>query len=180
MNRRFLHLRYLIMSALFSALILVATRFFQFPIPATGGYLHPGDALCLLAAWLLPLPYGMAAAAVGTMLADLLSGYAIYALPTFIIRLIVVLAAKLVFRLMYRGIPTFKKTLFPCLVSGFAGEFFMVMGYFFFGAVIRGGGMEAIVTIPGDSLQGAFGIVCATMLYCPLAARLLPRLQRLL
>ena len=180
MNRRSIHLRYLVMSSLFAALILVATRFFQIPIPATGGYLHPGDALCLLAAWLLPLPYGMAAAATGTMLADLLSGYAMYAIPTFLIRLVVVLAAKLIFRLLYRGTPSFKKTLLPCLASGFAGEFFMVMGYFFFSAVVRGGGLEAAVSIPGDSLQGAFGIVCATMLFCPLAGRLLPRLQRLL
>jgi uncharacterized membrane protein len=180
MNRRSLHLRHLIMSALFAALILVATRFFQIPIPATGGYIHPGDALCLLAAWLLPLPYGMAAAAVGTMLADVLSGYVIYALPSFIIKLVVVLAAKLTFRLLWRGIPTFKKTLLPCLISGFAGEFFMVTGYFLFGAVVRGGGLEAAVSIPGDSLQGAFGIVCATILFSPLAGRVLPRLQRLL
>ena len=36
-----LHLRHLIMSALFAALILISTRYFQFPIPATGGYIHP-------------------------------------------------------------------------------------------------------------------------------------------
>lgn len=180
MKRDSLHLRHLIMSALFAALILISTRYFQFPIPATGGYIHPGDALCLLAAWLLPLPYGMAAASVGTMLADVLGGYAVYAIPTFIIRLLVVAAAKLVFRLLYRGTPTFKKTLLPCLISGFVGEFLMVMGYFFFSAVVRGGGLEAAVSIPSDSLQGAFGIVCATMLFSPLASRLLPRLQRLL
>jgi uncharacterized membrane protein len=180
MKRRSIHLRHLIMSALFSAMILITTRYFQFPIPATGGYIHPGDALCLLAAWLLPLPYGMAAAALGTMLADLLGGYAIYAIPSFIIKLLVVLAAKSVFCLLYRGTPSFKRTLAPCLISGFAGEFFMVMGYFFFSAVVRGGGIEAAISIPSDSLQGAFGIVCATMLFYPLSSRLIPRLQRLL
>jgi uncharacterized membrane protein len=122
----------------------------------------------------------MAAAAVGAMLADVLSGYIVYALPSFIIKLVVALVAKLLFRLLWRGVPTFKKTLLPCLISGFAGELCMVMGYFFFSAVVRGGGLEAAVSIPSDSLQGAFGIVCATMLFCPLAGRVLPRLQRLL
>ena len=122
------------MSALFAALIFVSTRFFQIPIPATGGYVHPGDCLCLLAAWILPLPYGMAASVIGTMLADLLSGYAIYALPSFIIKAVVAFAAGWLFRRLYRGAPTFRKTLFPCLISGVAGEIFMVFGYFFFSA----------------------------------------------
>jgi uncharacterized membrane protein len=35
---------------------------------------------------MLPLPYAAGAAAVGGALADVLSGYAVYALPTFIIK----------------------------------------------------------------------------------------------
>ncbi|MBR5798038.1 MAG: ECF transporter S component, partial [Clostridia bacterium] len=64
MKKHSLQLRNLVMSALFAALIYVSTRFFQIPIPATGGYIHPGDCLCLLAAWMLPLPYGIAASAI--------------------------------------------------------------------------------------------------------------------
>ncbi len=180
MKQHSVHLRNLVMSAFFAALIYVSTRFFQIPIPATGGYIHPGDCLCLLAAWMLPLPYGLAASAIGTMLADLLSGYAAYALPSFVIKATVALVAGALFRRLYRGVPTFKRTLLPCLVSGFTAEIFMVLGYFFFSAVIRGGGLAAAISIPGDSLQAAFGIVTATMLFCPLASRILPRLQKLL
>ena len=180
MKKYSVHLRSLVMSALFAAMIFVSTRFFQIPIPATGGYIHPGDCLCLLAAWILPLPYGIAASAIGTMLADLLSGYVAYALPSFIIKAIVAFVAGGLFRHLYRGVPTFKKTLIPCLASGFAGEIFMVLGYFFFSAVIRGGGLAAAISIPSDALQASFGIVTATMLFCSLASRVLPRLQKLL
>ncbi len=180
MKKRSVYLRNLVMAALFAALIFVSTRFFQIPIPATGGYIHPGDCLCLLAAWLLPLPYGIAASAVGTMLADLLSGYVIYALPSFIIKALVALVAGLLFRALYRNVPTFKKMLLPCLISGFCGEIFMVLGYFFFSAVIRGNGLSAAVSIPSDAVQAAFGIVTATILLYPLARRVLPRLQKTL
>ncbi len=153
---------------MFAALVYVSTCFIQIPNPASGGYVHPGDALCLLAAWLLPLPYGIAASAVGTMLADLLSGYSHYALPSFIIKAIVPTVAGLLLRAMWNKKPTFKSTVVPCLVSGVAGEIFMVGGYFFLNAVIWGNGWSAAVSILPDSMQALFGIVVATVLFCPL------------
>ncbi len=163
------HIHLLVKAALFAALIYVSTRFMQIPIAASGGYIHPGDCLCLLAAWLLPLPYGIAASAIGTMLADLLSGYAVYALPSFIIKAIVATVAGFILHRLWRGKATVKHTLLPCLISGLAGEFFMVTGYFLFSAVFRGNGLAAAVSIPSDSLQAVFGIVAATVLFCPLA-----------
>jgi uncharacterized membrane protein len=153
---------------MFAALIYVSTCFVQIPNPASGGYVHPGDALCLLAAWLLPLPWGIAASAIGTMLADLLSGYAAYALPSFIIKAIVPCVAGLLLRALWRGELTVKRTLLPCLVSGVAGEIFMVGGYFLLNAVIWGNGWSAAVSILPDSMQALFGIVVATALFCPL------------
>lgn len=162
------HLQHLVTSAMFAALIYVSTCFVQIPNPASGGYVHPGDALCLLAAWLLPLPWGIAASAIGTMLADLLSGYAAYALPSFIIKAIVPCVAGLLLRALWRGELTVKRTLLPCLVSGVAGEIFMVGGYFLLNAVIWGNGWSAAVSILPDSMQALFGIVAATALFCPL------------
>ena len=50
-------------------------------IPVGNGYIHCGDAVIFLAAAMLPLPYAVGASAVGGMLADVLSGYPVYALP---------------------------------------------------------------------------------------------------
>lgn len=168
MHDRRKHVQSLVMAAMFTALIYVSTCFIQIPNPASGGYVHPGDALCLLAAWLLPLPYGILASATGTMLADLLSGYSHYALPSFIIKAIVPTVAGLLLRALWNKKTTVKATLLPCLLSGVVGEIFMVGGYFFLNAVIWGNGWSAAVSIPTDSIQALFGIVVATALFCPL------------
>ena len=76
----------IVLTALFAALICVATMLVQIPIPATGGYATPGDGVLLLAAGRLPLPLSAAAAAVGSMLADVITGYMLYAPATFMIK----------------------------------------------------------------------------------------------
>ena len=85
-NRR---IRLLTVTALFTALITVATMVVQ--IPVGKGYLHFGDSIIYLAACLLPAPGALFASAVGTALADLFTGYAIYAPATFIIKALNVL-----------------------------------------------------------------------------------------
>ena len=69
----------------FAALICLTTAFILH-IPVGNGYIHLGDSLIYLAAWLLPAPYGLIAAALGGGLADLLCGYTAYVLPTMLIK----------------------------------------------------------------------------------------------
>ena len=85
--------RYLVLTALFAAAVAATTAYIlHIPLPTpTGGYVHVGDALIYLAATLLPLPWAMAAGAVGGAVADLLSGAAQWALPTFIIKMLICL-----------------------------------------------------------------------------------------
>ena len=64
-----------VVTALFAALICLATMLVQIPIPATGGYANLGDGVLLIASAVLPLPHAVLAAGVGSMLADLLTGY---------------------------------------------------------------------------------------------------------
>lgn len=72
------------MSAMFTALITVATAFIKVPHPF--GYTHAGDAFVYLSACNLPTPYGIIASALGGGLADLISGYPQWILPTMIIK----------------------------------------------------------------------------------------------
>ncbi len=83
--------RKLTMTALFAALVCVATTFIHLPVPMTGGYVHIGDAFIYLAATMLPMPYAMAAGAIGAGLADAFGGYVVYILPTAIIKALLVL-----------------------------------------------------------------------------------------
>lgn len=74
-------------TALLAAIIALTTAyFFHIPIGANGGYVHFGDAFIYLAASLLPMPYACVAAALGGGLADLMSGAAIWIIPTMIIK----------------------------------------------------------------------------------------------
>ena len=60
-----------VIAAMFAAMVAVMTAFVQIKTP-TGGYVHLGDSMIYLAACFLPMPYAVAAAAVGGGIADLL------------------------------------------------------------------------------------------------------------
>lgn len=76
----------LVISALLAAIICVTTIVFHIPVGNNGGYVHIGDSFIYIAASILPLPYAMAASAVGAGLADIFSGAAIWVIPTIIIK----------------------------------------------------------------------------------------------
>ncbi|MDD6021232.1 MAG: TIGR04002 family protein [Acutalibacteraceae bacterium] len=78
-------------SALFAAICTVFVYFVHIPNPI-GGYVHFADMFVFLAASILPLPYAALSGAVGFALADLVSGYPQYMLPSAIIRVLIVLA----------------------------------------------------------------------------------------
>lgn len=70
--------------AIFAAVIYVFTAYLH--VPSFNGYTHIGDGFLYLAASLLPTGYAAAAGAVGAGLADLLSGYSIWAPATLVIK----------------------------------------------------------------------------------------------
>lgn len=86
-------LRNIVLSAVFAAIIFVATAYLpRLPIlGGAGGYVHVGDTFIYLAASVLPLPYAMVAGAIGGALADALTGYVVWAPATFIIKALMAL-----------------------------------------------------------------------------------------
>ncbi|MDR1137893.1 MAG: TIGR04002 family protein [Synergistaceae bacterium] len=81
-NRRVFNIA---LTGLFCALVFVMTAYFP-RIPTLRGYIHIGDAAIYLAASMLPQPYAAAAAGLGGFLADALTGYAVWAPYTLIIK----------------------------------------------------------------------------------------------
>lgn len=80
----------IVIASMFAAMIAVLTAFVQIKTP-TGGYVHLGDSMIYLASCFLPLPYAVAAAAVGGGIADLL----VY--PETIIYTVIIKAVNAVF-----------------------------------------------------------------------------------
>lgn len=86
-------------AAVFAALCFTGTFVIVIPLPY--GYFNAGDVFVLLAGWCLGPVYG-AAAAVGSSLADVLSGFALYAPATFVIKGADALVAWAVYRAIRR------------------------------------------------------------------------------
>ena len=86
----------LVKAAVFAALIAVMTAYIKFNTGINDGYLHFGDSMIYLAACILPLPYAMAAAAIGGFCADILAGAAAWAPFTAVIKALNVLPFALV------------------------------------------------------------------------------------
>ena len=78
--------RRICLTALMAAIIYVFTAYIH--VPSHTGYTHVGDGFLYLAASLLPAPFAAAAGAIGAGLADLLSGYGIWAPGTVIIKVL--------------------------------------------------------------------------------------------
>ena len=74
--------RTLVIAALLAALVCVATMVVKIPSPLKG-YINLGDCMVLLSGWLLPPVFSFLAAGIGSALADVFSGYFVYAPVTF-------------------------------------------------------------------------------------------------
>ena len=82
----------LVLSAMLAALVCVTTRIVKIPSPFQG-YLNLGDCIVLFCGWVLSPVYGFFAAGIGSALADLFSGYLVYAPATFLIKGVMALIA---------------------------------------------------------------------------------------
>ena len=78
------HTRFMCIAGVFTALVFVVTAYLH--IPTNNGYIHVGDGLIYLAACILPWPYAMAVGAGGALLADCLTGFAIWAPGSVVIK----------------------------------------------------------------------------------------------
>ena len=150
-------LKLTIISALFAALICVATMVVKIPTPLNG-YINLGDCVILVVAFTLPCGYGFLAAAVGSCLADILSGYTAYAPATFIIKGLMVLVVFAVTKLLKT-----KKSNLVKVLSGVMAEIVMVSGDYVFEGFMYGFS-ASLVNIPMNAVQGVAGLILAIIL----------------
>ena len=148
----------LVMTGVLMALACVATMVIQVPSP-THGYMNLGDCVVLLSGCLLGPVYGAVAGGVGSALADLLSGYAVYVPGTLAIKAIM---AALVGVLYRRG-----RKLLP--VWALLAELVMIVGYWLYDGFLMGSLAGSAAGIPSNIIQGVFGGVCGAALVAALS-----------
>ena len=161
-------IRKLVLAALMAALCTIMTMVIQVPSPMQG-YVNLGDCAVLMSAWVLGPLYGGAAAGIGSALADLLSGSALYVPGTFAIKLVMAVAAALIFRAATKKGLSASSVLLGQIVGGVVAEVIMVLGYFAYASLWLGKGLAAAASIPGNIVQGVFGLVAATVVYTVLS-----------
>lgn len=113
--------------------------------------------------WILCCPLGIPAAAVGSMLSDLIGGYMVYVLPTFLIKGLVALVA---WKLCRKDQPLL------ALLSFLLAEAVMVLGYFLLEWALYGIASAAAAIGP-NVVQGIAGVLIGML--CLLIT---PRLER--
>ncbi len=148
----------IVFSALLASLVCVATMIIKIPSPLKG-YINLGDCVVLLSGWTLSPVYGFLAAGVGSGLADIFSGYAVYAPATFIIKGLMALVAHFVFNMISKRLPALPSR----IISGTLSEIVMVGGYFLFEGFLYGF-IPSAVNIPANAVQGVAGIILGTIL----------------
>lgn len=152
-------------AAMFAALTALFITLIHIPYGETG-YIHLGDAVILLCAAVLPTPYAVAAAALGGALADLLSGYPVYILPTLLIKGLMTLFltpnAKAV--LCKRNLFGAALAVLSNLLLYAAAEW--VLGLLVYGLTPGGALAVAATTLPQNAIQGGASFA----LFVPLAA----------
>ena len=148
----------IVMAALIAALACIATMVIKIPSPLKG-YINLGDCVVLIAGWMLSPTYGFLAAGLGSALADVFSGYAIYAPATFVIKGLMALIAFYGFKLLHNKIGNLQSK----IIAGIFAEIVMILGYFVFEGFLYGFA-PSLVNIPANGVQGIAGLIIAVVL----------------
>lgn len=138
-------------TALFAALILLATAYLKVPISM--GYVHAGDIFILLCCFFLPLYLSVPCVAIASMLADLLAGFVPYMPITLIAKGLLAIFCYLGLR--DKSLKIWKMIVFPAI-----GSVLMIGIYFLFEGIYYGF-VAAIVNLPAQFIQPAVALPVA-------------------
>lgn len=156
-----IHLKKIVMTALFAALACVATMCIRIPTPGTGGYIHPGDALVILSGIILGPGWGLMAAGIGSAMADLLGGYFIYVPITFAVKGIIACTSGLI----YHKFGKTSKSQYIAVILGGIADIVIVAGGYFLCEIPLYGVSAATASVPANLIQGFGGMIIALVLY---------------
>ncbi len=138
---------------LLTALVAVSTMMIKIPIVATEGYIHMGDSMIFLAAIMFGRKKGALSAGIGSALADILLGYTHWAIPTLIIKGAMGYLVGLIAEQNSEKLVNVRN-----ITALTVGALWMVVGYFFGGAALKGSFAVSLTSVPANLVQGFGGI----------------------
>ena len=159
------------LAALAIAVVCVSTMVIQIPIPL--GYMHLGNCCILLFGVFFSRTIGTLAGGVGSCLADLLSGYPQWILPTLIIKGIMGYAIAALSKDKDGSV---RMASWRTLLASVVGILIMIAGYTVAGAILYGSVASGLAQVPGLTMEGVLGIVLFYVVGFAFEAAKLPRL----
>lgn len=155
----------IVFTALFAALTAVCTMFVVIPVVGTEGFINIGDSMIFICALMMGAIPACIAGGIGSMLADILLGYAHWAPFTLVIKAIEGLICGLLVSCLTKKTKLSKfQILIGCLGMLVAG-IEMVVGYFFGGWILQGDFYIAFASVPSNFIQAGMSIAIAMAIY---------------
>jgi uncharacterized membrane protein len=165
----------LVFSAIMMCLITIATMFIRVPIPFTQGYAHLGDAMIFLSVLILGWRYGAVVAGVGSMMADILGGYAVWAPWTLCIKSVMAIIMGVFIASALKKERSQRFLLFVEVIGMTLAGIWMSAGYYIAEAFIYGNWATPALAVPWNVGQFTVGmvvaVIVATALYKTSAAK---------
>lgn len=152
-NRRTLQIS---VSAMFIALVVVAT-FINVPFPgAAGGLVHLGTLMSLIIAMRFGKYYGALAGGLGMGLFDVLGGWMAWAPGTFVVRLLIGFTVGLIANSKTKGQG---RDIVLNVIAWAVGLVIMVVGYYLYEAIFLTDFNAAYLSIWGNVIQFLIGLI---------------------
>ncbi len=148
--------RQLTVTALLIGLVALATLVIRIPLSATQGYVNVGDVMIFVSALLFGPKVGFLAGGLGSALADLQAGYAMWAPWTFVIKGLEGAIVGFLGSKAFRS----RKVSLNVVLAMVAGASWMAVGYFFAAAYFYGWAV-ALIDTPANVIQGSVSIALA-------------------
>lgn len=155
MNNQKMTTKMLCYTAIFTALVFLLTDIPKIPFPF--GYAHLGDAMIFALPFCFPTRPAAVAAGAGSALADLLGGYPLWIVPTFLIKFCMVYAVFYVARPDKYETTFFSSRLFAGILLS-AG--WMIGTYALCGSLLYGSGAGTAM-LPGLLGKGGINFIVA-------------------
>ncbi len=171
-NHKNERVRTLTLAAMLAALTCVATLLIQIPTP-TKGYVNLGDCLVNVSAWVLGPAYGAAAAGIGSAMADIISGYVVYAPATLVIKALMAAVSWGVYTSLVKHFRSFPAR----IAAAAAAELVMASGYVLFESFMYHSFSAAVAGVPANLVQGIMGAVTSVAIY-ELVIKRIPKLVK--
>lgn len=153
-----------VLTAMMMCIIMVSIFVLRIPIPFTQGYVNLSDGIIFITIGLLDKKHSVAAAALGSMMGDILGGFAMWAPWTFFIKGIMALITVLIMDAFAQRHMTPRAKMTVRIFAMTCGGLFMAFGYFIAEKVMYGSWAVAALGLPWNIGQFAVGIALSLVI----------------